>query len=97
MSIYGADVSTAFLYSPLDSIEIVSLPPTTVNQHGARMFVELRKALYGLRRAPLAWYKTLKQALIDLGLQPTCEPTLFRSSQLFLLVYVDDLLVKESD
>ena len=97
LSIYGADVSTAFLYSPLDSIEIVSLPPTTVNQRGARMFVELRKALYGLRRAPLAWYKTLKQALIDLGLQPTSEPTLFRSSHLFVLVYVDDLLVVGND
>ena len=97
LCIYGADVSTAFLYSPLDSIEIVSLPPSTLGQKGSRLFVQLQKALYGLRRAPLAWYKTLKQALLDMGLQPTSEPTLFRSETLFLLVYVDDILVVGDD
>ena len=54
LCIYGADVSTAFLYSPLDSVEIISLPTTTVGANGDRLYVQLQKALYGLRRAPFS-------------------------------------------
>lgn len=85
LCIYGADVSTAFLYSPLDSVEIISLPTTTVGANGDGLYVQLQKALYGLRRAPLAWYETLKGALVELGLQSTSEPTLFRCMSSFVV------------
>ena len=93
LSIYGADVSTAFLYSPLDSVEIVSLPTSTVSSSGLRLYVKLKKALYGLRRAPLAWYRALRNAVLNMGMQATSEPTLFRSKEIYLLIYVDDLLI----
>lgn len=74
-------MSTAFLYSDLDSVEVISLPPTTLSETGDRLYLELHKALYGLRRAPLACYKTPKRALVEMGPQSTSEPTLFRSDR----------------
>lgn len=43
LCIYGADVSTAFLYSDLDSVEVISLPPTTLSESGDRLYIELHK------------------------------------------------------
>lgn len=58
--------------------------------------VELRRALYGLRDAPLLWYKEFSSTLLRLGLHPTSEdPCLFQSrdKKVLVLFYVDDILV----
>src|SRR3954471_14392848 len=57
----------------------------------------LRKALYGLKKAPRAWYETLKDFLLKKGFQPgTTDPTLFtRAYKNYLFVcqiYVDDII-----
>ena len=94
------DVSTAFLYAPLDKNEHVTvlLPPSTKDEKGSRIGMKLQKALYGLRRAPLRWYKELVRVLKDLRFEPTSDSTLFRKAgqggQLCLiLIYVDDSLI----
>ena len=58
----------------------------------------LRKSLYGLKQAPRAWHLKLKGELESLGFTPsTADPSLYlkRSSEtaVYLLVYVDDLLI----
>ena len=49
----------------------------------------------GLRLAPLRWFQSLRRALLDLGFEPTADPTLFirrTPGYMAVIVYVDDLL-----
>ena len=94
------DVSTAFLYAPLDKNEHVTvlLPPSTKDERGSRVGMKLLKALYGLRRAPLRWYKELVRVLKALHFEATSDSTLFRKSGqgghlCLILIYVDDCLI----
>ncbi|PNX66393.1 chromodomain-helicase-DNA-binding protein 1-like, partial [Trifolium pratense] len=62
---------------------------------------KLHKALYGLKHAPRQWFERLQGALVQLGFKPSkCDPSLFTftaSSQvLYLLVYVDDIILTGS-
>ena len=66
------------------------------------MHLLLQKALYGLRRAPLAWYRQLTSTLFKMGFTQTSESTVMRyvreSTGEFILVllYVDDILIAGS-
>jgi len=58
----------------------------------------LKKAIYGLKQAPQAWYTTLKTAILQLGFHNSkVDSSLFVYSQgsnrCYLLVYVDDLVI----
>ena len=97
--ICSLDVSTAFLYAPLDNNEHVTvmLPASSRDQRGSRIGMKLLKALYGLRRAPLRWYKELVRVLKQMHFEATSDSTLFRKvgpgGQLSLiLIYVDDFM-----
>ena len=93
-----SDVSTAFMFASLgDEYQVVALPSSTVGHDGGRLFLRLWKALYGLRKAPLYWFKELRSALLSLGFTPTSEATVFRFfldgwGICLILIYVDDLL-----
>ena len=104
------DVST---YAPPvedESCDLVMLPGniTTESRRGRRamqrVICKLLKAMNGLRRAPLLWFKELLRKVNSLRLHKgkatsqTFEPTLFRlelwpGSLILLLVHVDDLLL----
>ncbi|CAI7858960.1 unnamed protein product [Closterium sp. NIES-53] len=58
----------------------------------------LNKAIYGLKQAPRCWYARLVEALEALGFKVSgCDKSLFMTEgeeeKLFLLVYVDDILL----
>jgi hypothetical protein len=62
---------------------------------------KLRKALYGLEQAPRAWYSRLSTKLLELGFKISrADNSLFflnkDSVQMFILVYVDDIIVASS-
>ena len=68
----------------------------------SRVYLRLRKALYGLRSASLAWYKRLSELVGKLGLVAAdTEKSVFVGKYEFegeffwmlLLAYVDDLMV----
>lgn len=66
------------------------------------MVCKLNKALYGLTQAPRAWFENLKGSLLHLGLTASrCAPSLFTlksgSVQVYMLVYVDDIIITGSD
>lgn len=60
------------------------------------MICKLKKSLYGLKQSPRLWYQDLQQYLVSQGLQPTADPSIYRRDELFVAVYVDDILVMAS-
>ncbi|XP_019414584.1 PREDICTED: uncharacterized protein LOC109326349 [Lupinus angustifolius] len=61
-----------------------------------------RKAVYGLRQAPRDWHDSLKAFVLSYGFQTSLsDNSLFiyntNGIKAFLLVYVDDLLLKDSN
>lgn len=62
----------------------------------------LRKALYGLRQAPRAWYSKMDEHLLGLGFKKSLsESTLYVkklvSDLVVVSLYVDDMLVTGSN
>ncbi|OLQ08129.1 Retrovirus-related Pol polyprotein from transposon TNT 1-94 [Symbiodinium microadriaticum] len=101
-----ADVSTAFLFALIVSPECVMLPPNIRFSDSTRVFLKLRKALYGLRSASLAWYKHLSELVKEMGLHASdTEKSVFSGEYEFkgkkvwmlLLAYVDDLMIACKD
>jgi hypothetical protein len=96
LELHQLDVKTAFLNGELDEDVWCQQPPGFGD--GARLACHLQKALYGLRQAPRAWHKRLVKELESLGFVGcTSDPGLFilhhKAAPVWLLVYVDDLLL----
>ena len=92
------DIVTAFLYGFLDEIIYVEQPH--LFDFDPELVCRLRKALYGLKQAPQVWYQTLADYLKKLGLERLeLDHSVFVSQdqQIYLAVYVDDLLLFGSD
>ena len=99
MKINTGDVSTAFLHANLTE-DIFVLPPAELQgteRCPAGYCWKLKKALYGLRGAPLAWNKHVTDVLTTkLGFrQCLTDACLFihDTKKIYLLLYVDDLLL----
>ena len=75
------------------------MPEGCVGPGGEKLYLRLKKALYGLRSAALHWTRHLSGLLGKLfGLRPCpTEPCLFtgyfKNKRVFVLSYVDDLLL----
>ncbi|CAH9132091.1 unnamed protein product [Cuscuta epithymum] len=61
------DVNNAFLQSHLYDDVFMLQPPGFVDPNKPNHICRLRKALYGLKKTPRAWYQELKHFLLDLG------------------------------
>lgn len=73
-------------------------PSDFVNKDHPTKACQLHKSLYDLRQSPQAWYDRLSQFLISIGFISTCSDTslfcqISGSSQLFMLIYVDDIMI----
>jgi hypothetical protein len=89
---YQYDVLNAFLNAPLNKPVYVRTPEPYVKQLGE--LLELKRALYRLKDAPLLWYKHLEETMIKLGLRPIKDvPCLFIDERLIVFFYVDDIVV----
>ena len=96
MFVHQLDVITAFLNPVLDEVvymavpEGVTAPPNTV--------LQLRKTIYGLKQSPREWNKLFDQVVLKMGfVRSVCDACVYRSgsysSPMYLVIYVDDLLV----
>lgn len=95
----------------LDSLDIISKmdPDPLIRDKAAKMLAKVRKgnqacrlirAIYGLKQAGRQWHSTLTSTFKEAGLRPThSDPCLFtdESKRIFVLVYVDDLLIATKD
>uniref|UniRef100_A0A2N9J916 CCHC-type domain-containing protein n=1 Tax=Fagus sylvatica TaxID=28930 RepID=A0A2N9J916_FAGSY len=93
------DVKTAFLHGNLEE-EIFMEQPEGFKQPGTENLVcRLKKSLYGLKQSPRQWYKRFDLYMIQIG-YTRCEydccvyvRILEDGSYIFLLLYVDDMLI----
>ncbi|CAI7760041.1 unnamed protein product, partial [Closterium sp. NIES-53] len=90
------DVKMAFLYGVVDE-EIYMKQPEGYDDGRGRV-CRLNKAIYGLKQAPRCWYARLVEVLEALGFKVSrCDESLFMTEgeeeKVFLLVYVDDILL----
>ncbi|KAG8478469.1 hypothetical protein CXB51_028351 [Gossypium anomalum] len=102
-SLRQVDVNNAFLNGDLDNEVFMQQPPGFVQYDSAgQPFVcRLKKALYGLRQAPRAWFDKLKRFLVSIGFVVSkSDASLFiritSDSILYVLVYVDDIIITGS-
>ncbi|CAI7863051.1 unnamed protein product, partial [Closterium sp. NIES-54] len=90
------DVKTAFLYGLVDE-EIYMTQPEGYDDGSGRV-CRLNKAIYNLKQAPRCWYARLVEVLEALGFKVSgCDESLFMTEgeeeKVFLLIYVDDILL----
>ncbi|CAL1389580.1 unnamed protein product [Linum trigynum] len=96
------DVNNAFLQGPLDDEVYMVQPSGFVDPLHPHHVCLLRRAIYGLRQAPRAWYTALSSFLIEFGFRKTeSDASLFVYQHsgiiLYFLAYVDDLLLTGND
>ena len=94
--IHQMDISNAFLHGDLEEEVYLSQPQGF--EDGTDRVLKLKKSLYGLKQSPRCWNKALHKVLLDNYFkQSSADPSLYildnDAEQLWLLVYVDDLLL----
>jgi histone deacetylase 1/2 len=95
------DVQNAFLHGVLEEEVYMRQPPGFVDSAHPQHLCRLVKALYGLKQAPRAWHARLGSVLRRHGFVPSSADTsLFMLRRpditMYLLVYVDDIIVVSS-
>nr|GEX87999.1 hypothetical protein [Tanacetum cinerariifolium] len=102
MTIYQMDVKTAFLNGEWKEEVYVSQPEGFVNPDHPTHVYRLKKALYGLKHTPRAWYDTLSIFLLDKKFSKgAVDPTLFTRKIgkhiLLVQIYVNDIIFASTD
>jgi len=99
-----ADAKNAFCHPSLPDDEVcVVTPPKGCPFSKPGDYWLLKKTLYGLRRSPQHWYKTLASALADIGLTPCAhDPCIYTGksptgSTTCVGIYVDDVIYYGTD
>jgi len=100
-SLRQLDVQNAFLHGILEEEVYMRQPPGYIDSSRPTFVCKLDKALYGLKQAPRAWYARLYGKLQALGFKSSkADTSLFYYSRgqyvMFVLVYVDDIIVASS-
>ncbi|KAG8484252.1 hypothetical protein CXB51_023902 [Gossypium anomalum] len=92
------DIKNAFLYGELDCEVFVEQPTGYVSEQHPHHVFHLKKALYGLKKAPRAWYGKVAQFMIFYGFRVSeADSSLFikleSNAHLLVLLYVDDMII----
>jgi len=102
-NVFQLDVKSAFLNGDLKEDIYVQQPNGFVKKGEEEKVYKLKKAFYGLKPAPRAWYNKIKAYFVQNGFDRClCEHTLFRKSKeggkiLIVSLYVDDLIHTGND
>nr|GEX65397.1 retrovirus-related Pol polyprotein from transposon TNT 1-94 [Tanacetum cinerariifolium] len=96
-TVFQMDVKTAFLHGSLKEDVYVCQPEGFIDADHPSHVYKLKKALYGLKHAPRAWYDELSTFLLQNHFfKGTIDPTLFirrfHDDILVVQVYVDDII-----
>jgi hypothetical protein len=93
-------VQNAFLHGTLDEEVHMNQPRGYEDPKFPNHVCRWNKIIYGLKQAPRAWYLRLSTELVQLGFAASKGDTsLFiyrRGVSIFLLIYVDDIVIASS-
>nr|GEX26085.1 hypothetical protein [Tanacetum cinerariifolium] len=100
-TVFQMDVKTAFLHGSLKEDVYVCQPEGFIDDDHPSHVYKLKKALYGLKKVPRAWYDELSTFLLQNHfIKGTINPTLcirrFHDDILVVQVYVDDIIFGSS-
>lgn len=95
--VHQMDVKSAFLNGTLEENVYIDQPTGYVKKGEEYKVCHLKKALYGLRQAPRAWYSRIEKYFLENGFKKCpFEHTLFvkeaNKKILIICLYVDDLV-----
>ncbi|MBW0535059.1 hypothetical protein O181_074774 [Austropuccinia psidii MF-1] len=100
LSFEQLDIKSAFLNAPLDE-EVYLTIPNGLKHDKHKSCLRLKKAIYGLRQAPRAWYIQLSSWLETVGFKAAIsDPCVFyrdSHSPIWLFIHVDDIGVFGKD
>nr|GEW54736.1 hypothetical protein [Tanacetum cinerariifolium] len=96
-TVYQMDVKIAFLHCSLKEDVYMCQPEGFIDSDHPSHVYKLKKALYGLKKAPRAWYDELSTFLLQNGfskgiIDPTLFTRRFDDDILMVQVYVDDII-----
>lgn len=102
LALHQLDVKNAFLNEILDKPIFMAQPPGFIDPRHLDHVCRLKKAMYGLLQAPLAWFQRFNSFLFSLGfVQSRVDSSPFHfhrgKSIIYLLLYVDDVIVTGND
>ncbi|MBW0475375.1 hypothetical protein O181_015090 [Austropuccinia psidii MF-1] len=96
LAFHQVDVKSAFLNASLTEVFYLSIPQG-LNVDNRKFCLCLKKAIYGLNQAPLAWYNNLKTWLEEVGFSVCIsDPCVFfrtGDAPVWLYVHVDDIAI----
>lgn len=100
--LHQMDVVTAFLNGMLHDDVLMEIPEGFPEANNPSKICRVKRALYGLKQAPRAWYARIDTWLISQGYTKSqSDPNLYYAMQdgkrVFILLYVDDLLITGDD
>ena len=100
--IWKMDVKTAFLNGYLEENIYMIQPDGFIIEGQEHMVCKLHKSIYGLKQASRSWNKCFDQVIKSFGFdQNEEEPCAYRKMQddivVFLILYVDDILLIRND
>ena len=84
------DATNAFVNASLDKdVYMIQAP----GHRKPGLILKLQKALYGLRKSPLLWYREFTKTLRELGFTPVPhEPCCYTCNGVIIFFYVDDFI-----
>ncbi|KAK4403222.1 Retrovirus-related Pol polyprotein from transposon RE2 [Sesamum angolense] len=100
---YQMDIKNAFLYGDLNETVYMEQPPGYVAQREKQRIVcKLKKAIYGLKQSPRAWFDKFSRIIGEFGFSRCQADHLVfvqttKTGMVVLAVYVDDILITGSD
>ena len=99
--VHQLDVKNAFLHGTLSETVYCSQPAGFVDSSRPELVCRLNKSLYGLKRAPRAWYSWFATFLLTLVFtEAKADTSLFiyrrGNETAYLLLYVDDIVLTAS-
>ncbi|RZB87138.1 Pectin acetylesterase 2 isoform B [Glycine soja] len=102
-SLYQLDIKNEFLHRELEEEIYMEQPPGFVAQGESSLVCKLRRSLYGLRQSPQAWFEKFSSVVQAFGMkQSEADHSVFychtsSSRWVYLVVYVDDLVITRND
>ena len=102
LELHQMDVKTAFLNGDLREDVYMAQPEGFVMEENKHLGCHLKKSIYGLKQASREWYLKFDQVIKKFGFKENkkdnCVYVKFRGSNfIFLILYVDDILLASSD